>query len=268
MSYDGNDLFEGVDFNCREYLEQHKKDFEDCRTNILKRALSVETDKNKAESAVLELLKETLTEPDIFWAKNPEAAKGMLWASLGYFESKPISLLSLFEPSLWSGRFDRAWESLHEKLRKPLHKQQFESLLFDLGLESMRKQLYRSRLEKILESLWTLKIYPLQRSFEPQRRLLDELRRGCLWDSLWDSDWIAFYLFIKNKFLTKYEWENFRKLRCYENMLDSCFSVYLVPYEFHFLSSLGHRKNVIVLLEKPSHVKVEDGKLIEIEWEE
>ena len=67
------------------------------------------------------------------------------------------------------------------------------------------------------------------------------------------SSFIAYYRFPEIAGIVKYEESVSMHLRCYEELNESCFAMYSLP---------GH----IILLEKPKLVKVDDGKLIEIEW--
>lgn len=77
--------------------------------------------------------------------------------------------------------------------------------------------------------------------------------RGSRWDSMRGSSFVAYYRFSEIAGMVKYEEAVSMHLRCYEELNESCFAMYSLP---------GH----IILLEKPKRVKVDGGKLIEIEW--
>jgi len=82
---------------------------------------------------------------------------------------------------------------------------------------------------------------------------LRDLLSGSLSGSPWDSGFISYYRFPEIAGLVQYDEKVSVMLRCYEELLESCFAMYALP---------GH----IILLEKPKLVKVDDGKLVGIEW--
>ena len=85
------------------------------------------------------------------------------------------------------------------------------------------------------------------------RNSLRDLLSGSLSGSPWDSGFISYYRFPEIAGLVQYDEKVSVMLRCYEELLESCFAMYALP---------GH----IILLEKPKLVKVDDGKLVGIEW--
>lgn len=119
-------------------------------------------------------------------------------------------------------------------------------LLWDSLLDSLSDSLSDSP----WNSLWNLLRNSLRNSLW---NLLRDSLSDSLWNSLWDSGFVAYYRFPEIAGIVKYEESVSMRLRCYEELNESCFAMHLLP---------GH----IILLEKPKRVKVDDGKLIEIEW--
>ena len=186
------------------------------RDKVFGYATSTVTDKLKAEAASLRLTDGVLVEPEIHWAYNPEEA-GELFCSLrGSQQGSPR---------------DSLCDSLSDLIR------------------SLQGSPSGSPSGSLSGSLWS-----------EWDSLFDSLHSSLLgsrWDSLWDSlrgsSFIAYYRFSEIAGIVKYEETVSMYLRCYEELNESCFAMYSLPYH-------------IILLEKPKRVKVEDGKLIEIEW--
>jgi len=64
--------------------------------------------------------------------------------------------------------------------------------------------------------------------------------------------WITFYRFCGE--LAEYKPEDREKLGLYQQLLESCFALWILPGR-------------VILCERPSHVEIKDGKVKNMRWE-
>lgn len=202
--------------------KSQEKQLEEYRDEIFQYAVSTETNKEKAEKAALELTKDVLKNPEIHWVTSPEEGK-KLYDSLG------------------GSLYDFFWDSLSGSLQKLLNDslQKFLSDSFDDFFWYSFDDFFWYSLVNFLSDSW--------------RYSLVNFLYNSLKDFLRDSGWVAFYRFPEKIGIVKYEEKESKMLKCYEELLQSCFAIYVLP---------GH----IILVEKPKKTEVKEGKLIHIEW--
>jgi hypothetical protein len=92
----------------------------------------------------------------------------------------------------------------------------------------------------------------LEKGFEDGLR--DSLKNSLwdsLWDSRWDTGWLAFYQFCGT--LVRPRKKDQENLRPYQELLASCFALWLVP-------------GTIILCERPATATIRRGKVTNLTW--
>jgi len=132
----------------------------------------------------------------------------------------------------------RSYEIFYESLRSSLSgtpsgmlRASLRSLLSGTLSGTLLASLMASLLESLLESL-----------------------KDSLWDAVWDTGWVCYHTYCRDVLGVVYSEKSSKMLDRYKDLLSSCFGVWIIP------------DGTVILCERPTSVKVEDGKLVDRKW--
>lgn len=137
---------------------------------------------------------------------------------LGGLEVKTIEWVS--SPDVGKSRYDTLMDTLMDTLRDTLR-------------DTLSDTLWDTLSDTIRESLW-----------------------DTLWDTLVDTGWVCYYTYCRDVLGIEYEDKSSKMLDVYNELLASCFGMWVIP------------DGTVILCERPSEAKVEDEELVDLEWGE